>query len=356
MDDRRVGSEPVAATEAEFWRPEGALPARGGALSPGVAVVICTYERPSSLGRCIASLKAQTRRPDTLLVVDASRDASSERALVGDPTLAHAAGRVGYLRVGDRDRGLTRQRNVGLTRVNEDLVAFFDDDIVLRPTCLAEMESVHRANGDAVVGVGAVIEGQPARPDALWRVRRALGIVASLAPGRYCRSGMSIPWSFLRQEEGVAEGDWLPGGAVMWRTAAARDVGFNEDFAGYAQGEDLDFSLRVARRGRLLMACAARLEHLHEESGRPDPFRLGYMAIRNRYEAHRRGLNDRRTRDVLWFAYAWSLDSLLLLRHALFPARAAGVFRQLAGRARAAQDLVREASGARQGPPAAEPR
>ena len=340
MDDRRIGAESSASAEVEFWRPDGATPARGGALSRGVTAVICTYARPSSLGRCIASLKVQTRKPDTLLVVDASRDAESERSLFLDPTLAEAAGRVGYLRVGDRDRGLTRQRNVALSRVTDDLVAFFDDDIVLRPTCLAEMESVHRAHGDAVVGVGAVIEGQPQRPDALWRVRRALGIVTSLTPGRYCRSGMSIPWSFLRQEDGVAEGDWLPGGAVMWKTATARDVGFNEEFAGYAQGEDLDFSLRVARRGRLLMACAARLEHLHEESGRPDPFRLGYMAILNRYEVHRRGLPDRRTLDVLWFAYAWSVDSLLLLRHALFPARAAGVFRQLAGRVRAAWDLV----------------
>lgn len=343
MDDRRISPDPVAATEAEFWRPYGAPPARGGALSPGVTVVICTYVRPSSLERCVASLKAQTRKPDTLLVVDASRDALSEKALASDPTLLEAAARVGYLRVGDRHRGLTRQRNVALARVTDDLVAFFDDDVVLRPRCLEEMEAVHRASGDGVVGVGAMIEGQPQRPDALWRLRRALGIVSSLSPGRYCRSGMSIPWSFLRQDTGVAEGDWLPGAAMLWKTAAARDVGFNENFAGYAQGEDLDFSLRVAGRGRLLMACAARLEHLHEESGRPDPYRIGYMAISNRYAIHRLGLPDRRTRDVFWFAYAWSLDSLFLLRHALVPSRAAGVFRQLAGRARAAWDLVRAA-------------
>lgn len=356
MDDRRIGRDPVATAEAEFWRPEGASPARGGALSPGVAVVICTYERPASLERCIASVKAQTRKPDTLLVVDASRGADSERTLAGDRALASAAGRVGYLRVGDLHRGLTRQRNVALSRVTEDLVAFFDDDIVLGPMCLAEMESVHRAHGNAVVGVGAVIEGLLESPDALWRVRRALGIVSSLKPGRYCRSGMSIPWSFLRQDEGVAEGDWLPGGAVMWKTAAAREVGFNEAFAGYAQGEDLDFSLRVARRGQLLMACGARLEHLHEEGGRPDPFRIGYMAIFNRYEIHRRGLTDRGAGDILWFAYAWSLDSLLLLRHALFPSRAAGVLRQLAGRARAAWDLVRGAARARTAAPVSESR
>ena len=340
MDDRRVGASDEVL--AEFWRPEGVRPAWGGAPSPGVAVVICTYARPASLARCVASLKRQTRRADTLLVVDASRDDMSEKALASDPDLGSAAGRVGYLRVGDRQRGLTRQRNVALGRVTDDLVAFFDDDIVLSPRCLEEMESVHRSTAGAV-GVGAMIEGQPETPDALWRIRRALGIVSSLTPGRYCRSGMSVPWSFLRQDAGVAEGDWLPGGAVMWRTEEARAVGFNEDFAGYGQGEDLDFSLRIARRGKLLMACAARLQHLHEEAGRPDPYRVGYMAISNRYEIHRRGLRDRTAKDILWFAYAWSVDSLLLLRHAVVPGRASGVLRQLAGRTRAAWDLVRAA-------------
>ncbi len=340
MDERDLGSDDPP--EAERWIPSRPRAGADVPLGRGLAVVICTYARPESLVRCVASLKGQTRRADTLLVVDASRDDLSERALASDPTLGDAAARVGYVRVGDRRRGLTRQRNDALARVPDDLVAFFDDDIVLAPRCLEEMESVHRSNV-GTVGVGAVIEGQPETPDALWRIRRALGIVSSLTPGRYCRSGMSVPWSFLGRDTGIAEGDWLPGGAAMWRTEEARAVGFNEDFAGYAQGEDLDFSLRIARRGKLLMACAARLEHLHEEAGRPDPYRVGYMAISNRYEIHRRGLPDRTAKDVLWFAYAWSLDSLLLLRHAFVPGRASGVVRQLAGRTRAAWDLVRAA-------------
>jgi GT2 family glycosyltransferase len=152
---------------------------------------------------------------------------------------------------------------------------------------------------------------------------------------------MSTPWSLLPPGDGAIEGDWLPGCAMMWRTAPARRVRFNEGFAGYAQGEDLDFSLQMRREGRLVLARSARLRHLHAPHGRPDHARLGYMAIRNRYEIHRRGLADRTGRDVAWFVYAWSVDTLMLARHVVHPGRWGATLRQVGGRARAAFDLIR---------------
>jgi glycosyltransferase involved in cell wall biosynthesis len=143
MDDRELG--PADPPEAEFWVPAPPPTGPNGRLEHALSVVVCTYARPASLARCVDSLKRQTRRADTLLVVDASRDDLSERALASDPGLASAAARVGYVRVGERHRGLTRQRNVALGRVPDELVAFFDDDIVLAPRCLEEMEAVHRS-------------------------------------------------------------------------------------------------------------------------------------------------------------------------------------------------------------------
>ena len=133
----------------------------------------------------------------------------------------------------------------------------------------------------------------------------------------------------------------MPGWGMMWKSAAARAARFNEGFAGYSQGEDLDFSLRLRRQGRLLMCRRAGLRHLPDPSGRPSPFNHGYMEIYNRYQIHRRGLSDRTRRDVMLFAYAWTVDTLLLGRHLFRPARARAVVPQIAGRLRAAHDLVR---------------
>ena len=151
---------------------------------------------------------------------------------------------------------------------------------------------------------------------------------------------MSIPWSFLPPTEDDTDGDWLPGCCMMWRTALAREVSFNDRFHGYSQGEDLDFSLRMRNHGRLVMSGRARLWHYHEPGGRPNHFQLGYMALYNRYQIHRRGIPNRRARDIAWFVYAWSLDTVLYARHLILPARFLPTCLEMAGRVRAMFDLL----------------
>jgi GT2 family glycosyltransferase len=241
--------------------------------------------------------------------------------------------------VGDRLRGLTKQRNFALAQASYDLIAFFDDDLVLSPDCLRRMESAHRSMPEAV-GVGGVIENKPSRQLLIWRLRRLLGIVPDLRAGRYVRSGFSTPWGIKRPEEGVSEGDWLGGGLTMWRTAPARAIGFNEEFSGYAQSEDLEFSLRVRHHGRLFTAWGARVVNASEEGGRPDDFKLGYMAIHNRYEIHK-VLPNRRRRDVAWFIYAWALDTLLMARYVFVPRQWGPKSKQVMGRFKASWDLLR---------------
>lgn len=314
--------------------------AHSGLVQPGCSVAVCTFRRPRALGRFLESLASSSRIPDELIIADASPDDLTERLLQAHPALRRAAGTVRYFRLGESVRGLTRQRNFALRKVRTDLVAFFDDDIVLEPDCLACMEEVHRRLGPAVVGVGAVIQDQIGSPSMLWRLMRALRMMSSLQPGRYHRSGISTPWVVTPSNGDLLAGDWLPGGATMWSTVAAREIGFNEQFEGYGQGEDLEFSLRVRARGALYLAGSARVHHLHESSGRSDPIHAGYMALYNRYEIHRRALPDRTIRDVAWFVYAFSLDSLLLARNLLRPRRWRWVLGQWRGRFRAARDLL----------------
>jgi GT2 family glycosyltransferase len=324
--------------ETHLWG-EPVAPAPDDGLRPGCAVAICTYERPESLVRCLESVAGQDRRPDQVLIVDASHGAASVEAVSSWPGISTVAGSVALFRVGDRLRGLTKQRNFALARASYDLIAFFDDDLVLAPACLRELESVHRTRPEAV-GVAAVIENQAGSQRMIWRVRRLLGLVPDLKPGRYVRSGFSTPWGLRRPEEGIIEGDWLGGGLTMWRTAPARSVGFNEEFSGYAQGEDLEFSRRACARGRLFTACRARVVDAHEGGGRPDHFRLGYMAIYNRYRIHRM-LPKRRFRDVAWFVYAWTVDTMLMARYVVVPDLWGATWNEVLGRMKAGWDLLR---------------
>jgi GT2 family glycosyltransferase len=320
-----------------YWGECGSAPAEAGptaSLEPGFSVAVCTYRRPQSLIRLLDSVAAQEKPPRQLVIVDASPDDTTERAVTAWASERASTHCLLYFRVTGGLRGLTRQRNFALTHVHTDLVAFFDDDIVLQPGCLGAMEAAHRTQPD-VVGVGAVITNSDPHPDALWRVRRLLLLVPSLEAGRYFASGVSTPWWTGRLGmEGMAEGDWLPGGATMWRTKAARDTGFVEDFSGYCSGEDLEFSLRVAGRGRLVMAGGARVEHLHEPGGRPDEAALGYAVVRNHHRIHAATWGAHSRRAELWFVYAIVAEGLLQAIHLLRPGHVRETWSYLRGVAR----------------------
>ncbi len=312
-------------------------------LVPGCAVVVCTYMRAASLNRFLDSLSEHDRRPDQLIIVDASIDDSTERSLRQRTDLDRLSHQLIYWRVAEPLRGLTRQRNFALTWVSTDLVAFFDDDIVLRPGCLATLEKVHRTGGDNVVGVAAFIENQiDSRMMTLyWRIARLLYLVPALQPGRYYHSGISIPWNALQPTEAAIEGDWLQGGVAMWKTVVPLEIGFLENFHGYGLGEDLEFSLRARQKGKLLLAGAAHVLHFHDPAGRPNYAKLGYMEIYNKYAIHRRALPQHTLHDKFWFVYAWSVDTLLLARHFIVPQRWGPTLKQVMGRFRAAADILR---------------
>jgi GT2 family glycosyltransferase len=202
------------------------------------------------------------------------------------------------------------------------------------------MERVLRNGDNEVVGVGCFTDVETP-PSDLWRLRHRLGVVPTLQAGTYARSGISIPWHFQPSSDALVEGDWLPGCAQMVRTAAAWEVGFEESFGGYAQGEDLDFSLRLRTKGKLVIARDAHLQHLCDPAGRPNAFRVGYMELYNRYHIHRRTVPVPSWRDVAWFTYAWTVDTVLLARHLRSPRAWGPMFKQIAGRVAAAAAIVK---------------
>lgn len=281
------------------------------ALEAGCCVAVCTCRRIQELSRFLDSLAQQTRLADELLIIDASPDDQTEQMLRGREGLPHLAQRVLYLRVGAARRGLTRQRNVALQWATRDLIVFFDDDIVLLPRCLEEMEAAHRSGQGSVTGVAAFLENQQGPPSLLWRVRRLLGIVPSLRPGSYAPGGMPVSWNFLLENSELTEGEWLCGCAMMWSTAVARRVRFTEEFSGYSNGEDVDFSRRMSTHGRLVVAGRAKALHLHASCGRPDPFGMGYWTLRNLHSVHRRCVANRGWWDAARFCYSFGMDTLV---------------------------------------------
>ena len=90
--------------------------------APSIAAVICTRNRPHQLTRALASLLAQSRPLDEILVVDnGPADASTRQAVAALPGVRYCAEPV---------LGLNFARNRALRELRTDVIAFLDDDAV----------------------------------------------------------------------------------------------------------------------------------------------------------------------------------------------------------------------------------
>lgn len=297
------------------WHPLSGWASSPSSSEPGLllglSLVVCTYCRSASLNRFLDSLRKQELIPEQLLIIDASPDNLTKDIILDLKTIERLCkNQLVYCQVTDPLRGLTRQRNLALELATNTSVAFFDDDILLEANCLKHLNNALTSD-DSFVGMSAFILHQNTKPGIHWKLMRMFKAVPDLYPGRYHRSGISVPLRLLEKPDGIFITDRLPGGCTLWRTNLARQVRFSDDFTGYGRGEDIDFSLRIARFGKLGVCGSAHVQHIHEPSGRPNPASLARMTFQNRYAIYRKTFPKCSWTDIGWFFYSQTLDSTI---------------------------------------------
>ena len=80
-----------------------------------ISVVICTYKRASSLKILLKSIEKQTLTPFEVLIIDGSPDNDTKTMI----ELEKYNLPLQYWSVPPEERGLTRQRNYGITKINQ---------------------------------------------------------------------------------------------------------------------------------------------------------------------------------------------------------------------------------------------
>ena len=73
------------------------------------------------------------------------------------------------------------------------------------------------------------------------------------------------------------------GGVSSFKKSIFENIKFSTYFEGYGLYEDADFSIRVAKTGKLYCNTSAQLYHYHDASGRPNQYKYGKMVVRNVY-------------------------------------------------------------------------
>lgn len=266
-----------------------------------VSVVICTRNRPAVTRECLASVFAQSQKPDEVIIVDASD--------VEDENLKHDL-RIKYVRA---KPGLSHQRNVGVGNCTGDLIFFLDDDTVLDGAFIEKIVKVFRKDkGLKVGGVMGDIVNAKVSGSLLKRLSYSLHLLiqrAFLLPtfgnGNFQLSGCPTYPYGSREIKRV---EFLAGGITAYRRVVFNDFRFEED--AFSSDDD-DFSYRVSRRYINVYTPYAKIIHNASPVARQNSFTRSRNYIESRYNVFQRNFPQDAKHKL---AFSWSLAGDFLRR------------------------------------------
>jgi glycosyltransferase involved in cell wall biosynthesis len=279
-----------------------------------VSAVVATKTRAMALQRTLESLGNQSVQPAEIIIVDASEDWDT-RALC-EKGLPRLRSRLRWIRA--KQGGAASQRNEGIALAARPIIWFFDDDIVFRDNCVANLWNALQT-GSEMGGVSAMIVNQLYQtPGNISRILFTLlhgkrettfaGKVIGPAVNLLPEDGDGLP--------AVAVVEWLNTTCTMYRREALPSPPFDSFFTGYSLMEDLAVSLEVGKKWKLANARTARIVH-DSQSGdyKSDVRARSRMELVNRHHVMTTVMGRRSSADYmrlgLWefFSLASTLNS-----------------------------------------------
>lgn len=263
------------------------------------SLIICTYNRNEAIAVLMQSIMKQLLYPNQIIIVDASLNSKTK-----DYFDTNSFPNLEYYLVKDKDRGLTRQRNFGINKVNSnsEVVCFLDDDTILESNYFKELVQTYEIHPEAL-GVGGYItneiqwfkvkenslidntcfefDGFYRKEDSRNILRNILGLAANRNPGFLPEFSHGRSISYLPPSGNIYEVEQLMGGVSSFKKKVLDENKFSTFFDGYGLYEDADFSLRISKIGKLYVNTKAQLEHHHNPSGRPNQYCYGRMVVWN---------------------------------------------------------------------------
>lgn len=261
------------------------------------SLIICTYMRPNAVVKLLQSVERQALYPNKILIIDGSTD--SKTTVVLKENLFKS---VTYFKVDASQRGLTKQRNFGIKQVNKnaEIICFLDDDTILEEHYFEQLINTYKIKKDAVAVGGYItneiqwkkktvkslntefeLDGFVRNLGSRNVIRKKLKLLSNESPGIMPTFSNGFPISYLPPTNKVYQVEYFMGGVSSYKKELFDNISFSTYFEGYGLYEDMDFCLRASKIGKLYVNTAAKLEHHHEEAGRPNKYAYGKMVVRN---------------------------------------------------------------------------
>lgn len=255
--------------------------------------------RAKPLLSLLYSIKKQELYPNEIIIIDGSLNNETKEILE-----LNKFENLKYFLVNESDRGLTRQRNYGITKINKtsDIVCFLDDDTVLEPDYFLNLLSTYQVYPDCLGVCGFitnetqwekvskdykpqnseyVFDGWKRKEPSRFIIRKKLRLDCNLPPGYIPKFSHGRSVGFLPPSGKTYKVQQFMGGVASYKQEIFDLQKFSNYFEGYGLYEDADFTSRLGKKGSLYVNTSARLAHYHDDSGRPNKYNYGKMVVRN---------------------------------------------------------------------------
>ena len=228
-----------------------------------IDLVICTRNRTETVLNQIKLLRSlHSASAVRVLVVDNS-DLTEKEFLVFSKRMMINLQYFRELVLVTSPPGLIFARNSAIKNLTGDIVIFIDDDVRLPLNFFPQMLEIFTESSE-VIGVSPLIEGLFDHMSFFQQkfLKIFKGVQGRILPSAH---------SFWVDENSVKAQnvDWLPGCCMAYRTSKIKGIKFSEALltgaaGGYSLGEDVDFSSRVSKIGRII--CSPKIKIYHDLS------------------------------------------------------------------------------------------
>ncbi len=255
--------------------------------------------RANSLKRLLMSVELQSLYPNQIIIVDGSLNEDTKALFEKDKPL-----NLEYFLVDSQHRGLTKQRNYGISKVspNSEIVCFIDDDTELTINYFQEISATFSSD-KTIVGVGGVslnenawVKKEPNKRynkhfyyvhgDYVYKestrnvVRNFLGLQSHLPSNVVPDYSNSRTCGYPIDGESYSV-HLLIGMSFSFRRIVFQNIKFSTYFEGYGLYEDADYCIRALQFGKNIINTNVQIYHYHDHSGRPNKYNYGKMVVRN---------------------------------------------------------------------------
>lgn len=242
--------------------------------------MICSKNRPELLRQLLNSLNLQTD-PSTINVHVVLNLDDYER-FVNDVYKSQSNYNLTFSRT---TKGTAAARNVGIDQIEKcDVVHFIDDDVMIPLDYFKTVETLFESGRNFIGGAGRElrIETKPAISSKKIYSLVSNGLDFSYKAGKLTKSATNFWVSNDLESRAEIEVDWLPGCAMFFNWHEVLNVRFNENLElgplkGYAIGEDVDYTYRITRLGKLLYFPELTYDHFFAPNiARKSSIKLSY--------------------------------------------------------------------------------